>query len=254
MGCDLWQARLDAYVDGELPATEASELDAHLRACPLCAADTSRRTQWKRLTQLSGKRFSADAQFRRRIQRNIAARKRSVWVWRWAPQLAMAAAIAVAAFLLVDHWFTPQRSDAFGEIVDLHVSALASANLVDVVSSDRHTVKPWFAGKLPFSFDLPETSGTGFELIGGRMAYLNQEPAAELIYAARKHRVSVFILVDRPELSRRFGSGTFGGLSFHIETWSAGGLRYFVIGDVSPDEIRRLAGLFKPKHFEIERR
>ena len=76
-------------------------------------------------------------------------------------------------------------------MADLHVSDLASANPYDVVSSDRHTVKPWFQGKIPFAFNLPEFAGTEFTLLGGRLVYLHQQPAAQLVVGVGKHRISV---------------------------------------------------------------
>jgi len=84
------------------------------------------------------------------------------------------------------------------EIVDLHVATLASANPVDVVSGDRHTVKPWFQGKAPFSFNLPEFSGTQFKVVGGKIAYVENHVAAQLLLGSGKHEISVFIAQDRP--------------------------------------------------------
>lgn len=246
MACDLWQTRIEAYADAELPSTEMAAMDAHLRACPACAADAVARLQWKNMTRTAGARFAPDAAFRQRISQTGRPRRRSAFAPRWLPALGVAVALLLAGLFGIQQWIAvSQRGQALGELVDLHAAALASANPVDVTSSDRHTVKPWFSGKLPFSFNLPELSGTGFDLIGGRMAWFNQEPAAELIYAARKHRISVFILVDQPSLNRPFSPGTLNRFSFHVETWNTGGLRYFVIGDVSADEIRQLATLFK---------
>ncbi len=246
MGCDLWQARLDAYVDGELSAAEMSEADAHLRDCALCAAGAVRRIQRKRAVQLAGRRFSPDARFRQRIQQKVAGR-RYVRIWQWAPGLALAAATLLVAFLGFSRWPPSQRGPALGEIVDLHVAALASANPVDVASSDRHTVKPWFAGKLPFTFDLPELAGTPFTLAGGRLAYFEQSPAAMLIYGVRKHHISVFVLQDRPDFQQRFGKRGFVAreASFNIRSWSQGGLRYFGVSDAGSEDLAQLSELLK---------
>ena len=115
-----------------------------------------------------------------------------------------------------------------------------------LISTDRHTVKPWFQGKIPFAFDLPEIQNSEFSLLGGRMTYLGQTPGAHLIYDVRKHHISVFVFqegslpasLDRKSLLPK-------KLPFNMETWSQGGLRYFVIGDASAADIDSLARLFK---------
>jgi anti-sigma factor RsiW len=144
------------------------------------------------------------------------------------------------------------RDQAFGEIADLHVATLASSSPVDVISTDRHTVKPWFQGKIPFAFNLPELQNSEFSLLGGRMTYLDQTPGAQLIYDVRKHHISVFIFQERlleSELklpaSLRENALSPKKLPFNMETWSQGGLRYFVIGDAGMADIDSLAKLFK---------
>jgi anti-sigma factor RsiW len=134
----------------------------------------------------------------------------------------------------------------YSEVIDLHVSTLASSSPVDVLSTDRHTVKPWFQGKIPFTFDLPELQNSGFSLLGGRVTYLDQTPGAELIYELRKHRISVFIFPERSLQSKLGGNlPTATNLSFNMESWSRGGLRYFVIGDTSAADLQELSKLFR---------
>jgi anti-sigma factor RsiW len=142
------------------------------------------------------------------------------------------------------------RAHVFSEIADLHVATLASSSPVDVVSTDRHTVKPWFQGKIPFAFNLPELQNSGFSLLGGRMTYLDQTPGAHLIYDVRKHHISVFVFQERSLKMQLPASLDENSLSpkqlpFNMETWSQGGLRYFVIGDASAADIDSLAKLFK---------
>ena len=117
---------------------------------------------------------------------------------------------------------------------------------VDVISTDRHTVKPWFQGRIPFAFNLPELQNSDFSLLGGRMTYLEQTPGAHLIYDARKHHISVFVFQELSLPSKLSDNALQPGkLSFNMETWSKGGLRYFVIGDASAADIDSLAKLFK---------
>src|SRR4030095_2726848 len=177
MTCD-WVPKLDLYVDAELSGGELKEVEAHLQACPTCAADALNRMQLKRMTQSAGRRFSPRPEFRLKIARTLDAAKRPWWACRFAPVLAAAAAL-VLMLIPGAVWLQQSRSEqALGELADLHVSTLASANPVDVVSSDRHTVKPWFQGKLPFTFNLPDVQTSPFKLIGGRLTYFQQSPRA----------------------------------------------------------------------------
>jgi anti-sigma factor RsiW len=140
------------------------------------------------------------------------------------------------------------QDHVFSEIADLHVATLASSSPVDVISTDRHTVKPWFQGKIPFAFNLPELQDSEFSLLGGRMTYLDQTPGAHLIYDVRKHHISVFVFQERSlKLPARLEENSLSPkkLPFNMETWSQGGLRYFVIGDASAADIDILAKLFK---------
>src|SRR5262249_7789440 len=191
MTCD-WAPKLDLYVDGELFGGELTEVETHLQACPTCAADALSRLQLKRMTHAAG-RFSPRPEFRLKIAQSINAAKRPRWLRRWAPALA-AAAVLVLMLVPAASWLQQLRSEqALGELADLHVSTLASANPVDVVSSDQHTVKPWFQGKLPFTFNLPDVQTSPFKLIGGRLTYFQQSPGAQLLFEVGKHQISVFI-------------------------------------------------------------
>ena len=245
MTCD-WVPKLDLYVDGELSADELTEVEAHLRACPTCGADALSRLQLKRMTKAAGRRFSPSQEFRQRIELKIGRAKRPLWMWRWTPVLAAAAAL-VLMLIPASFWLQHSRSEqALEELADLHVSTMASANPVDVVSSDRHTVKPWFQGKLPFTFNLPEVATSRFKLIGGRLTYFQQSPGAQLLYEVGQHRISVFIFQNRAELSRlNSGSLLRRNLAFNTETWVEGGLWYFVLGDASPSDVHDLSQLLR---------
>jgi anti-sigma factor RsiW len=116
---------------------------------------------------------------------------------------------------------------------------------VDVLSTDRHTVKPWFQGKIPFTFNLPELQGSEFTLLGGRVTYLAQTPGAHLIYQFRKHQISVFIFQDRGEETASLPSGPMHTLSFTVESWAQNGLRYFVVGDAGAADIQALSQLLR---------
>jgi anti-sigma factor RsiW len=156
--------------------------------------------------------------------------------------------VLLAAVVTLGRWYEHSRSQQLlTELADLHVTDLASSTPVEVASSDRHTVKPWFQGKLPFTFDLPELQGTGYTLLGGRVAYLEHEPGAHLLYDVGPHHISVFIFRNRPEIERPLPArdSTTRVLSFKVESWRSDGLRYFVFGDASPEAIQGLCRLLK---------
>jgi anti-sigma factor RsiW len=244
MTCD-WVPKLDLYVDGELSGRELAEVEAHLRACPTCAADALSRLQMKRLTQAAGRRFSPRPEFRLKITQSIDAARRPGWARRWAPALAAVAAL-VLMLVPAAGWLQQSRTEhALGELADLHVSTLASANPVDVVSSDRHTVKPWFQGKLPFTFNLPDVQTSPFKLTGGRLTYFQQSPGAQLVFELGKHQISVFIFQNRDELSRLNSGSLLSKLAFNTETWVDGGLRYFVLGDAASSDVHDLSELLR---------
>jgi anti-sigma factor RsiW len=244
---DDYTAKLTTYLDGELPAAEMKAVDAHLRNCPSCAADLLGQVQMKRALQSASRRYAPSPEFRARIQRQIASQPRA-YIFRLWLTAASVLALMFLAFLAATYLGrrTLEREHAFSEIADLHVATLASASRVDVVSTDRHTVKPWFQGKIPFSFNLPELQGSDFALIGGRVTYLGQAPGAHLIYEIRKHQISVFIFQDR-DVNASLGSnlGVHRHRSFEVDSWSQNGLRYFLIGDANPEDIRALALRFK---------
>jgi anti-sigma factor RsiW len=250
MVCESWKTKLDAYLDGELPSEETRAFDIHVHNCPYCSADALTRVQTKRAIQVAGKRFTPSAEFRRRMQQNIAAKpRRGRFGFAWMTATPAIAVLAVVALTATYNERERVRTEqVYGEVADLHVATLASSSPVDVISTDRHTVKPWFQGKIPFAFDLPELKDSEFSLLGGRMTYLDQAPGAHLIYDVRKHHISVFVFQEQSlRLPGRLNENSFApkDVSFNVETWSQGGLRYFIIGDASAADIDGLARLFK---------
>jgi len=247
MACELWTAKLDTYLDGELQRDEELALREHLRTCSTCAADVLERMEMKRSIQSAAMRFRPDPAFRARIRQIVAVPRPARRVWKWRPVLALTAAcvVLVAAVWTIHLQNQSRERHLVNELVDLHVATLASSNPVDVVSSDRHTVKPWFEGKLPFTFDLPELQGSPFSLFGGRTSYLNQSVGAELIFRLRQHSISVFIFQERAVGAGCAENMLTSELNFHLQSWSKNGLCYIVIGDVSPEDLQKLSALLK---------
>jgi anti-sigma factor RsiW len=246
MACEQWREKLDLYIDGELDPAQVSALSAHFRGCADCAADVLERVQLKRSVQMAGKRYTASAELRNRIAKSVAAQPRRGpgRYWKILALPAVAVLVFAAAVNLYVGREDARRQRVYSELADLHVAALAGSTPVDVVSTDRHTVKPWFQGKIPFTFNLPELQGSEFTLLGGRVTYLAQTPGAHLIYQVRKHEVSVFIFQDRGE-EAGLPAGFGHPLSFNVENWTQNGLRYFVVGDVGAEDIRALSKLLR---------
>jgi anti-sigma factor RsiW len=235
--------KIEAYLDNELAAQEDREISKHLASCHSCAAAAL----GSRKLKLSVKRaassaFAPSAEFQARIRRSVAPRSKSFWL----PGLIFATAALALVFAVVALRPQPASPDLLAEAMDMHVAALASTTPVDVVSTDRHTVKPWFEGRLPFTFDLPDLQNSEFRLIGGRMAYLSQSPGAQLIFGIRKHQISVFIEQEgRGFAFLGAGSRTDQKLNFNLETWSDHGLRYVVVSDTTMADVNALSNLMR---------
>jgi anti-sigma factor RsiW len=241
MHCDQDSNALAAYLDGELQPDQAAAVHGHIAQCAACAAEVAELVRLKRSLRPATARFAPSADFRRKMQQKIAKPARRPWrIW-----LAPALIAATAMLLIVVGWAAhTRRANTLQEVADLHINALASVNPLDVVSSDRHTVKPWFQGRIPFSFNVPEFGGSEFTLLGGRMVYLHQRPGAQLFVGMKQHKISVLIFQESA-LDGAFTGGVENLNSFGVETWQSHALRFFVIGDTDPAEVHKLAATLK---------
>jgi anti-sigma factor RsiW len=201
----------------------------------------------KRMTQVAAAaRYAPSPQFRLRIEKSVQKRGKPVWTFTWIRMAAAAVALVLILTSVVLWTQHSVRQQTLAELLDLHVATMASANPVDVISTDRHTVKPWFQGKIPFTFNLPELQNSPFKLVGGRVMYLKHYAGAQLLFELRNHRLSVFIIQDQPGIvPLAMGVTTTRQMAFNLETWSEGGLRYVVVGDAAPQDIRQLGELLR---------
>src|SRR5436305_6788153 len=200
----------------------------------------------KRSVALAVRRYEPSAEFRAKIASSVNGKRDrgAGWFWKVLVVPALLTLIFVAGLNYYVRGARAERQRVYSELADLHVATLASSTPVDVVSTDRHTVKPWFEGRIPFTFNLPELQGTDFSLLGGRVTYLAQVPGAHLIYRLRKHEISVFIFPDSGGQTSA-PSGPIQLRSFNFQDWTQNGVRYFVVGDVNPNDIEALSNLLR---------
>ncbi|HEY2861785.1 MAG TPA: zf-HC2 domain-containing protein [Terracidiphilus sp.] len=233
--------QLDAYIDGELAAADAAAVEEHLHTCAACSREALARMQLKHAVRSAAQAFAPSADFRARVAASIKPARTPMRLFRSPMLLGSLAAvllIAVSIPLLARRY---ERSHATAELLDIHIATLASVNPVDVLSTDRHTVKPWFQGKLPFTFNLPELADSPYKLTGGRLIYFEHNPGAQLLFSLHQHRFSVFIVQDTgpAPASAQNENG------FNVESWTAAGLRYTILSDAAPNDVHALAVLLR---------
>jgi len=239
-------AQLDSYLDGELAAGDATALEAHLRGCPDCARLERDRRALGAAVREQLPRFRAPETLRARVRYALQAEVAGAGRRRMSPWhlLAIAASLAVVA---VGSWEVALRGAAGAALADQvlagHVRSLMPGHLTDVASSNQHTVKPWFNGKLDFSPPVYDFAGRGYPLIGGRLDYVGGRGVAALVYGRRQHVINVFLWPD--------GRGGRGGPAevtrqgYHLLHWTSGDYSYWVASDLGLPELREFAGLLQ---------
>jgi anti-sigma factor RsiW len=244
--------KLSAFIDGELPPAEKQGIERHLATCHACTLRVLSATQLKAATTRAGHRFAPPpealarltAQLRSQAQTKPqlqAETKRTARIYsmpslRPAAWSALAAAILLTVSLL--GWRQLHQTNTLAaELFDQHLATLSSGATPQVISTDRHTVKPWFQGRLPFSFNLPDATALPLDttLKGADLTYLNGQPAALLLFTIHKHEVSVF-------LTQRSSGPTLNTLpsiraGFTIQTATTPDLRIVAVSDVNPTDL-----------------
>ncbi len=239
-----WREKIGLYVDGELEPSAEQAVVGHLQSCSDCSSAVLEQQALKKAIRVAGKRFTAPPELYASVQRQMHPERSSgpglkPWL-KWSAIAASTFLLAVVTFALLSR---PSASNTtVSQLIDQHVTMLASSNPVDVVSSDKHTVKPWFQGKLPFTFNPPElAAGSPFTLIGGRLVYAQQAPGAELVYQVRQHKLSVFIFQARDVR----GEPSANNQTFVVNSWQQGGLQYYIVTDASREDADRLRALME---------
>jgi anti-sigma factor RsiW len=254
MNGHLTSAMLSALADGELSMPELAQANEHLSGCSVCTANALNLSLLKSATAKAGHRFALPADLQERVMRPAGERKAtSGRSTGWFGMVGWAAAavllLAFATTMLVQR--SGRRADIASveegalvtEVFDQHVAALAGSLPPQVLSTDRHTVKPWFQGKIPFSFNLPEGLPKDVTLEGANLTYLNDQPVAQLLYSIGRHRVSVFMREKQPAAAVRSFEADHAG--FHVMVFSSGDLEMAAVSDVDPARLAELVNLIR---------
>ena len=249
VNCHTTQKLLDGYFDGELDLVRNVETEEHLRGCPGCTEAYQNRQALRSAVRATAPYFKAPAELEKRIWSTVrqvakagpAPRPVS---WGWLGIAAAAAVVSVLAWTLAPRLRGPSGEDLLAqEVVSSHVRSLMAGHLTDVASSDQHTVKPWFNGKLDFSPTVEDLAGRGFALVGGRLDYLAGRPVAALIYQHQQHFINVFVWPATPGADAT--EKTQARQGYNLVHWTRAGMTYWVVSDLNQSALQEFAKLFQ---------
>ena len=270
MTCDEAIKLMDGYLDGELDPITSQTIEQHLRECPRCDQAYATHGSLIRAIGNGTPYFKAPAELRERIQSSLREeiagqpmrngvrgsqvlfRRRQPELrnilagtpWNW---LGLAAAIIFAAIIawnLVPRLQRPAADQFLAtQLIDSHVRSLMANHLTDVASSDQHTVKPWLDAKLDFAPPVVDLSSEGFPLIGGRLDYLDNRPAAVLIYQKRKHFINLFVWPAESNATR--STKAISRQGYQLLHWVDSDFNYWAVSDVNVNDLQTLKELFE---------
>ena len=249
MRCTDTRTLIESYVDGELDLVRNVEIEEHLGDCPICAPIHKDTLELRSRIREDVSYFRAPTDLQQRI-RAIAPEKRAKTSWSWALLWAWPGAVAAVVLLaVITVGFIRRAAESSQEqmitqeIVADHVRSLMANHLTDVTSTDQHTVKPWFNGKLDFAPPVNDFAAEGFPLIGGRLDYLDGQPVAALVYQHRLHPINLFVWTAPEKYAEKATGQTRQG--FNILFWTRDGMTYCGISDIGVDEMQTFAALLQ---------
>lgn len=253
MTCDDAEILIHALADGELDAGHAREVEAHIADCPRCAAELTAIRQMKQALAGADLITKAPAALRLRIEAALPAAaaasitplaavpSRRTLLKGFAMGSAVSALAATGLVAIVLRNDDQQRIEA--EIVSAHLRSLQAGHLTDVISTDQHTVKPWFNGKLDVAPPVIDLTAQGFTLIGGRLDYVDARPIGAVVYRRRQHVINLFVAQTSSTARRASRLDTIQG--FNIRSWRDRGLSYWAVSDINPDELNEFGERFE---------
>ena len=254
MDCKKTLELLPAHLDRELGLPESLEIEQHLQACTTCQKELAGQNALRAALKENAICFDAPAHLESRIRRALPPGRerstkpaKSVWgsfgTWSWLNAgltFATVAALTLSASLYLT---VPTANELLAEeVIASHVRSLMVSHLADVASSDRHTVKPWFNGKLDFSPTVNDLTAQGFPLVGGRLDYLDHRPVAALVYRHRQHLINVYMW---PTSGRQTMVKTLSSQGYQLMNWTDGGMVYWVVSDLEPRELMMLTQILQ---------
>lgn len=244
MMCEGAHEFIDAYIDQELDLTAVVEFEKHLAECAACHAAFEQYRQLHRAVRAQIPRFSMASNFEARIRAQTRssepaqtrrARIAAPSWWRSWALTAAAIIIVVLGAIFVQRNTSNRRSELLAdEVLSSHIRSLMASHLNDVISSDQHTVKPWFTGKLDFAPVVKDLSSRGFPLIGGRLDYLADRPVAALVYKRRKHIINLFLWPSQTADTHARATRIRG---FNLVNWTQSHMTYWAVSDVAAGEL-----------------
>ena len=250
MNCENSQTLLHGYLDGELDAIRAKEFEQHLEKCSQCIGQLEEQEQLRAALQGAKLYERAPDSLTRKFKRHVAAEE-AEGDWSWMSILQWVGASAAIVLLLAISYLGVQgylaargngvEQAALTEVIDAHVRSLQPGHLTDVVSTDQHTVKPWFAGHADVSPPTPDFPQEDYRLIWGRADYIDGHRAAVVVYRHGAHVINVFAWAERdgalPQMVTRNG--------YHMAFWRSGDIVFCAMSDTGEDELTRLVALLK---------
>jgi len=244
MDCRECRALMGPYIDGEIAADEKAAFERHLETCGDCRASLASARRLSAAVRSRAERFAAPAHLHARILGEIdRAPRRSFWGdlrmlgAGWNP-VALAASLLLAvvgtAAITGSHFGVADHEAALTrEVVAGQIRSLMAQHLTDVASSDQHTVKPWFNGKLDFSPPVVDLATAGFPLVGARLDYVAHRPVAALVYRRREHVINLFIWPEAGEKPLRLDSQQ----GYNVAYYKSGGMEYWAVSDLGQAEL-----------------
>ena len=243
MDCRQTQTLIDGYLDGELDLAMHLEIERHVAGCPACRKIHDNRRALSGAIRAHAPYHTAPIAMAARIRATLnQAEGNPSTRFKLPPRwLSLAASVAFAAFLGagVTYWVAqPSRNELLArEAVAGHVrSLMVAGRSTDVSSSDQHTVKPWFNGKLDFSPPVLDLTSEGFTLVGGRLDYLASHPVAALVYRHRQHVINLFIWPNTGNADQPLRSQLHQG--YHVMHWAQADMNYWAVSDLNPADLR----------------